>query len=112
MLYLGRLATINSRLTEVALALSVYRTHAGHYPRQLGVFVPKYLPILPKDPWCEGPFLYRREGDGYLLYSVGPNGVNDTGPRPSHISVPPDPPALANSDDIGIRMPDPIDEDE
>jgi hypothetical protein len=36
---------------------------------------------LPDDPFTGKPFLYRPQGIGYLLYSVGPNGKSDGGMR-------------------------------
>jgi hypothetical protein len=34
---------------------------------------------LPVDLYHEKPFIYQRDGEGYLLYSTGPNGVDDGG---------------------------------
>ena len=34
----------------------------------------KLLAQLPLDGFSDAPLIYRREGTGYLLYSVGPNG--------------------------------------
>jgi hypothetical protein len=35
---------------------------------------------VPKDIFAEdAPLHYKREGAGYLLYSVGPNGRDDAG---------------------------------
>lgn len=97
-------ANIRVRLTEVALGLGAYRTEHGQYPDQLRALPPMYLPRLPKDPYSDEDFRYRRQGDGYVLYSVGPNGNDNTGP-----SVASWDPAyneeLSKSDDIGIRMP-------
>ncbi len=105
-------AAIKIQATEVALALSAYRTDHGKYPNDLLVLTPKYFGRLPNDPYGSGTFRYRRLDEGYLLYSVGENGADDTGPRPLHFTVPPDPPAWLKSDDIGIRMPDYSDQDE
>jgi hypothetical protein len=41
--------------------------------------VPKYLAAVPVDPFTDKPFIYERRGDGYLLASVGENGVYDGG---------------------------------
>jgi hypothetical protein len=39
--------------------------------------VPKYLPAAPVELFRKEPLVYKRDGDGYLLYSVGPNGKDD-----------------------------------
>ena len=41
--------------------------------------MPQYLPAVPLDPFSDKPFIYERRGDGYLLASVGENGVYDGG---------------------------------
>jgi len=73
--------TLN-RLLLVSLALRAYRVEHGRYPRTLAELAPSYLRQAPGDPFAAGkPLGYRRKGDGYLLYSVGPDGV-DNGGRP------------------------------
>lgn len=37
------------------------------------------MPELPVDPYSEKSFCYRLEGEGFMLYSVGPNGRDDAG---------------------------------
>jgi hypothetical protein len=71
-------------LTRTAAALAAWRAdHAGGaaaaYPEQLDDLVPRYLAAVPVDPFSEKPFIYERRGDGYLLASVGENGVYDGG---------------------------------
>ena len=42
--------------------------------------VPVYLAELPKDPFTDEDFIYRREDNlVYKLYSVGPNKTDDGG---------------------------------
>lgn len=67
-------------LTIVAAALAVYRAQHREYPAALAALVPDILPELPVDIFSEKPFIYERKSDGgYLLYSVGDNGVDDGG---------------------------------
>ena len=40
---------------------------------------PKRFRITGTDPFSGKPFHYRREGNGSIVYSVGPNGVDDGG---------------------------------
>jgi hypothetical protein len=66
-------------LTQFAAALAVYRAERGEYPVQLEQLVPEILSELPVDLYHEKPFIYQRDGEVYLLYSTGPNGVDDGG---------------------------------
>jgi hypothetical protein len=66
-------------LLQGALALHVYKQQAGHYPSALADVTAKTGMELNKDPFTGRDFLYRREGNGYLLYSIGPNGKDDGG---------------------------------
>ena len=88
-------------LAQLAFALAAYRAEHGEYPVDLAALAPSYLPAVPDDTFAAGPFHYRRDGEGYLLYSVGPNS-KDNGGR-SHSDDPKryDP----DADDIAIRVP-------
>ncbi len=60
-----------NRLLALALQLRVLRLQSGRYPDT--------FPTAP-DPFGPGQDLkYKREGDSYLLYSVGPNAKDDGG---------------------------------
>lgn len=61
------------------LALTEYRRDVGRYPEQLDRLVPRYLHRLPIDYGDRQPLRYRTEGEEYILYSVGVNGVDDGG---------------------------------
>ena len=67
-------------LMETALALAVYRARHGRYPQSLQALVPELLAEVPRDLFTtDRKVIYRREENGYLLYSVGPNGRDDGG---------------------------------
>ncbi len=72
----------NLLLTE--LALRAYREERGAYPASLNALVPSYLPRVPLDPFSDGlPVRYRLKDGRPLLYSVGPDAIDDGGkPRP------------------------------
>ncbi len=89
-------------LILVAFALAAYRADRGEYPADLAALVPKYIPAVPEDTFADGPLHYRREGPGYVLYSVGPNGIDDGG-RSRWDE--PDAEDAAHCDDIAIRVP-------
>jgi hypothetical protein len=63
----------------VAFAMARYRADTSGYPDRLSELVPNYIAEIPDDLFSGGPLIYRREKNGYLLYSVGPNGVDDGG---------------------------------
>lgn len=60
------------RLLIVDLALRNWQEAIGSYPSGLGSLAPHDLPTLPLDPFTNTEFIYRRQGDSFLLYSVGP----------------------------------------
>lgn len=66
-------------LLRAALALERHWKAAGSFPDELSALVPRYLPALPRDPFAARPLGYRREAQGYRLYSVGPDGVSQGG---------------------------------
>ncbi len=74
------------RLIAADVAVRRYRLAKGEPPESLQSLVPEYLKALPIDPYSGKPLVYRRAenaGGGYLLYSVGSNGVDDGGQRVS-----------------------------
>ncbi|HZT41648.1 MAG TPA: hypothetical protein VFA07_05645 [Chthonomonadaceae bacterium] len=67
-------------LLLVYAALQVYRNDHGVYPSALSQLVPRYLQAVPDDPFAlQGPFRYRRKGAQYVLYSIGPDGIDQQG---------------------------------
>lgn len=65
---------------DLAYALAFYRLDHGSYPATLDDLAPKCIAKVPVDFFNEGrPLQYRREKDGYLLYSFGSNGKDDGG---------------------------------
>lgn len=74
---LGNYAMI--RMFICSLAIRLHELDHGQPPAQLAELVPRYLEELPLDPFSGKPFVYRRKDDGFLIYSVGPDGVDDGG---------------------------------
>ncbi|MBN2580539.1 MAG: hypothetical protein JXB10_16260 [Pirellulales bacterium] len=99
------------QLTRLALALSAYKTEKGAYPDDLSALAPRYLPDLPPDPCTGGPWHYRRQGEGFVLYSVGQNQKDDGGKNylaDNNYHPPEDHAATKeeiSADDIAIRTP-------
>ncbi len=64
------------RLIYTAFRLEAYRKARGRYPASLTEL--GNSPYL-RDPFSNKPFVYRLQGKRYVLYSVGPNGIDDGG---------------------------------
>jgi hypothetical protein len=64
---------------QLALTKTARGPDAPPYPERLDDLVPKYLAAVPVDPFTDKALIYERRGDGYLLASVGENGVYDGG---------------------------------
>ena len=76
----GRLAAVVRRqLAQTAFALAAWHAERGDYPRSLSELMPDYLAQVPLDAFSSKPLLYRANESGYLLYSVGINGRDDSG---------------------------------
>lgn len=98
---LGVVPTVRARgrLVLAGLALAGWRAEQGRYPANLADLAGDWLAVVPADPMTDGPLQYRPlpGGDGYLLYSVGPNARDEAGRR--------DP--AAGQDDIALEVPPP-----
>jgi hypothetical protein len=71
--------TMQFRVTITSLWIAVYHQERGTYPDRLEQLVPNYLPAIPVDLFDGQPLRYRRSDDGYVLYSIGPDGVDNGG---------------------------------
>ena len=76
----GRLtAEANLEACRAMLALAAFRAETGGYPAALKeACVRSGLPV-PRDPFSGGELIYRREGNSYLLYSIGEDWRDDGG---------------------------------
>jgi hypothetical protein len=73
-------AMMQRELTILAFALAAYHAEYGSYPAKLAGLVPRYVKELPKDVFNNDAGLhYARQGNGYLLYSIGINEKDDGG---------------------------------
>ncbi|MDH4270486.1 MAG: hypothetical protein OEW18_00770 [Candidatus Aminicenantes bacterium] len=64
---------------RTGLACKVYRNQTGRYPENLAVLVPGIFPEVPVDPFTGKPLIYRLEGGGFIVYSLGSNEKDDGG---------------------------------
>jgi hypothetical protein len=91
---------VYSAMAETGLALAGYRADHGEYPEDLAALAPSYANKLPADPYAALgiPLCYRRQSSGYLLYSVGPDGLDRGGGESERYN---------DSDDIAVSISDP-----
>jgi len=61
--------------SQMATALRIYRDAHGDYPATLDA-VRDILPQMPLDPFTGKPYLYRREGAGFVVTSAGVRGTD------------------------------------
>jgi hypothetical protein len=100
---IGRmLASVRSSAASVAVE-RYRRAHGGAPPASLDQIVPALLPAVPADPFSGQPLKYSVQPDRYVVYSLGPNAIDDGGstmspPRPVGAARP-EPPK-----DIGVQV--------
>ncbi len=64
---------------RTGLACRLHKSRTGQYPEKLETLVPGILSEVPIDPFTGKPFVYRREGEGFIVYSLGSNEKDDGG---------------------------------
>ncbi|MBU4199587.1 MAG: hypothetical protein KKE37_05300 [Verrucomicrobia bacterium] len=64
---------------RVGLALKLFKQKSGAYPDVPDKLAPEFMESVPVDPFTGKPLVYRKAGDGFLLYSLGPNLKDDSG---------------------------------
>lgn len=88
----------HERLLIVELALRSFQLDKGQIPRGSDELLTNYLAKVPRDPFSNGPVIYRvLPGNVSLVYSVGPDGQDDGG-KPASRGPSPKGDILANSD--------------
>ena len=76
-----KVATLDALIltARVGLACRIFKGRTGEYPENLEALVPALLPEVPVDPFTGKPLVYRREGKGFIVYSLGSNLKDDGG---------------------------------
>lgn len=64
---------------RAAVALQRFRLAEGRWPDALKELVPRFLPVVPPDPFDGQPLRYRLENGAPLLWSIGHDRVDDGG---------------------------------
>jgi len=88
------------RQALLACAIERFRLAKGAFPETLAELVPAFISQAPLDIYSGKPMLYRRKGsESFLLYSVGPNRIDD------HGSVDPHKPEMRQLDEVWFFAP-------
>lgn len=69
----------NILASRTGLACRLYKSRTGSYPERLEALVPGMLSEVPIDPFTGQPLVYRRAGEGFIVYSLGSNEKDDGG---------------------------------
>lgn len=73
---------VRAQIMRIALACKRYSSAHGSLPESLEQLVPQYLKSVPTDPCTGKSMTYVRPAQGgFVLYSAGPDGVDDTKAR-------------------------------
>lgn len=75
--YRGEWPRHNLALLETALAVRLFRLERGAYPASLAKISRRWLPEVPRDVWDQPVRYLRRRGEP-VVYSLGPDGVDDS----------------------------------
>ncbi len=69
------------RAARVVVAVERYRlAHKNALPQTLSQLVPGYLKSVPTDPFDNRPLRFKRQSSrAYIVYSIGPDGVDNGG---------------------------------
>lgn len=64
---------------RTGLACRLFKSRTGQYPESLEALIPGVLKEVPIDPFTGKPLVYRRDGEGFIVYSLGSNQKDDGG---------------------------------
>jgi hypothetical protein len=76
-----KVATLEALIltARTGLACRIFKSRTGEYPENLEALVPGLMTGVPVDPFTGKPLVYRREGKGFIVYSLGSNLRDDGG---------------------------------
>ena len=67
------------RGNQILIALRRFRNKTGRWPESLDELKPLVAEDILIDPQNNGPFVYKLTDDGFILYSKGPNNIDEGG---------------------------------
>jgi hypothetical protein len=73
-----RLVQVND-LCKIMFALQIFRIKNGKFPSQLSELPPDFLPTVPADRFTGQPLKYRPDENGFILYSLGSDRLDNGG---------------------------------
>jgi len=56
-----------------------FRAETGAWPARAEDLSPKYLSVVPRDPWTDTPIRMSTDADGFRMWSTGEDGRDDGG---------------------------------
>ena len=65
--------------TATGYAAERYRRAHGAWPNAASDLVPAFMATVPQDPWSGKPVLMSSDADGFRIWSIGRDGVDDRG---------------------------------
>jgi hypothetical protein len=71
--------TAQTRAARVMLAAERFRLRHGRWPETLDELVPEFLDKVPIDPFDGKPLRWLRKSDGWTIYSVSKDGLDNEG---------------------------------
>ena len=74
----AQIKTARLDLQSISDGVDRYHIETGNWPDNLGALAPKFLKEVRKDPWGID-YQYLRSGDGYDVYSYGPDKAQGGG---------------------------------
>ena len=70
---------VRLRVTQIRAAIALYQKANGRLPDNLDALCPAILPSVPIDPFSGKPMRYAKTADGWKVWSVGPDNVDNGG---------------------------------
>jgi general secretion pathway protein G len=74
----AQIKTATLDLKAISNGVDLYHVETGQWPDSLTQLVPKFLKDMHKDPWGT-EYMYVHTGDGYDVYSYGPDKTQGGG---------------------------------
>jgi general secretion pathway protein G len=74
----AQIKTARLDLQAISNGVDLYHVETGNWPDSLQALVPKFVREVHKDPWG-GEYSFVRAGEGYDVYSYGPDKAQGGG---------------------------------
>jgi general secretion pathway protein G len=74
----AQIKTAHLDLKAISDGVDLFHVDTGNWPDNLSALVPRYVKEIRKDPWGND-YQYLKAGDGYDVYSYGPDKAQGGG---------------------------------